>query len=93
MDLAGNAYVPLYPDLAELTHVVAGHPVVAGPEGKDLFIQVTKVGQNPDRWHVSVNNPTDQPITTTLKKAIALPGFDFPDKHITLKPGEYTVLM
>jgi len=91
-DLGGNAYLPLYVDRAETTHVVAGHPVIAGPEGKDLFIQVTKVGQEPDRWHVSVNNPTDQPIATTLEKAIDLPAFEFPKTTLTLKPGEYVVL-
>ncbi len=93
LDLAGSAYLPLYVDRAPVTHVVAGHPVIAGPEAKDLFIQVTKVGQNPDRWHVSVNNPMDRPITTSLRRAMALPGLDLPDRPITLKPGEYVVLL
>jgi hypothetical protein len=88
-DLQGNAYVPLYVDLADVTHVVAGHPVVAGPEGKDLFIQVTKVGDQPERWHVALNNPTDQAITTVLKKAMPLAGFEFPDRTVTLHPGQY----
>jgi hypothetical protein len=92
LDLEGAAYVPLYVDRAAATHVVAGHPVTAGPEGKLLFIQVTKVGDQPHRWHVSVNNPTDQPITTTLKKAIDLPGLEFPDRTVTLAPGQYIVL-
>ena len=77
---------------AELTHVVAGHPVVAGPEGKELFLQVTKVGQAPDRWHVSVNNPTDRPITTTLTKTIPLPGLELPETKIALSPGQYVVV-
>lgn len=92
LDQEGHAYVPLYVDLAETTHVLAGHPLVAGPEGKDLFLQVTKVADQPHRWHISVNNPTDQPITTTLKKSIDLPGLDFPDRTLTLAPGEYLVL-
>ncbi len=91
-DLDGCAYLPLYVDRASTTHVVAGHPVVAGPEAKDLFIQVTHVGRDPDRWHVSVNNPTDQPVATTLKKSIELPGFEFPPTTLKLKPGEYVVL-
>ncbi|MHB9025369.1 MAG: hypothetical protein ACYC7E_14570 [Armatimonadota bacterium] len=92
MDFAGDAWFSLYTSAAPRTHVIAGHPVIAGPEGADLFIQVTKVADEPARWHVSVNNPTDKPITTTLRKAIALPGFDFPNKPITLRPGEYVVL-
>lgn len=92
MDLEGIAYIPLYVDLAEMTHLVAGHPVIAGPEGKELFIQVTKVGSQPDRWHVSVNNPTDQTVTTTLTRAMDLPGLDFPRQAVTLQPGEYRVL-
>jgi len=92
LDFAGNAYVPLYVDAANTTHVVAGHPIVAGPEGEELFLQVTNVGGTPDRWHVSVNNPTDREITTTLHAAMALPGLDFPDRTLTLKPGEYVVV-
>jgi hypothetical protein len=92
MDLAGSAYVPLYPDYAERTHVVIGHPVVAGPEGKELFVQVTKVAEKPARWHVSVNNPTDRAITATLKRSIPLPGLDFPTRPLTLPPGAYLVL-
>ncbi len=92
LDLEGNAYLPLYVELAERTHVVAGHPVIAGPEGAELFIQVTKVGHNPDRWHVSVNNPTDRAITTTLRAEMALPGLELPAEPVTLQPGEYRVL-
>lgn len=92
LDFEGHAYVPLYVDRAPVTHVVAGHPVIAGPEGRELFIQVTKVGVNPDRWHVAVNNPTDQAITTTLKRAMDLPGLDFADSAVTIAPGGYVVL-
>ena len=92
VDTEGVAYVPLYVDYAPVTHVVAGHPVVAGPEGKDLFIQVTKVHDSPDRWHVSVNNPTDKPVTTRLRKAMDLPGLQVPARLVKLRPGEYVVL-
>jgi hypothetical protein len=92
VDLEGCGYIPLYAELADRTHIVAGHPVIAGPEGKDLFIQVTKVGRDPDRWHVSVNNPTDEAVTTELRKAMDLPGFDVPDQAVTLQAGEYKVL-
>ncbi|MHB9134043.1 MAG: CehA/McbA family metallohydrolase domain-containing protein [Armatimonadota bacterium] len=92
LDFYGNGYIPVFVDYAETTSMVAGHPIVAGLEGKELFIQVTNVSGPPDRWHVSVNNPTDRVITATLKKAMDLPGLDFPEKKITLKPGEYVVL-
>ncbi len=92
LDWAGSAYVPLYPNLAESTHVQVGHPIVAGAAGQDVFIQVTKVSDNPDQWHVSVNNPTDQPVTVVLHQAMELPGLNFPDQRITLKAGEYRVL-
>lgn len=92
LDLAGNAYIPLYVSWADKTHIVAGHPVVAGLEGKDLFIQVTHVNDNPQKWHVSVNNPTDKAITTTLKKVMDLPGLDFQSQKITVPPGGYLVL-
>ncbi|MGH9963143.1 MAG: hypothetical protein ACREBC_39505, partial [Pyrinomonadaceae bacterium] len=93
MDVFGFAYVPIYVDKAEETHMLAGHPVVADENGKELFIQVTHVYENPHRWHVSVNNPTDKPIKATLSKAMDLPGFIFHNTAITLKPGEYKVIM
>jgi hypothetical protein len=92
LDLKGVAYLPLYVDLAPTTHILAGHPIVAGPEGQELFIQVTNVGDTPDKWHLSVNNPTDKPITTRLQQAMQLPGLAFPERRITLQPGEYKVL-
>ena len=92
MDWAGNAYIPLYVDYANVTHILAGHPVIAGPEGRELFIQVTKVGENPDKWHVSVNNPTDHPVKTKLQKTLDLPGMDLKIIEIMLQPGEYKVI-
>lgn len=46
----------------------------------------------PFQWHISVNNPTDKEITATLTKNMDLPGFEFPEHNITLKPGEYQLL-
>jgi len=88
----GHAHVPLFVDRAERTHVVAGHPVVAGPEGTDLFIQVTLLTEEPRQWHVAVNNPTDKPITTQLTTAIALPNLVLPEGKVTFAPGEHRVL-
>jgi len=92
LDAYGNAYVPVYADYAENTHLVIGHPIIADQDAEDLFIQVTHINENPQRWHVSVNNPTDKPITTTLTKAINLPGFDFTTQKITVPAGGYMVI-
>jgi len=92
LDFDGAAYVPLYVDWADRTHVVLGHPVVADARGSDLFIQVTHISDQPERWHVAVNNPTDQTIKTTLHQAMDLPGLVFPDIQLTLNPGEYQVI-
>ena len=92
LDVYGNAYVPIYVDYAEKTHVVVGHPVTADQDGKELFIQVTHVNENPQHWHVSVNNPTDKPITTTLQKTMEFPGFDFLTQKVTVPAGGYIML-
>lgn len=92
LDDYGYAYVPLYVDRAPETHVLAGHPVVAGGDGKELFIQVTLMHEKPHQWHVAVNNPTDRPITTQLSRAMDLPKLTLPDRPITLQPGEYRVV-
>ncbi len=78
------------------THVMIGHPVVADAAGKDLFIQVTRLNDGldgrPPAWHLSVNNPTDRPLTSTLRKVMDLPGLRFVQEKITIGPGEYRVL-
>lgn len=97
LDFDGRAYTPLFAGMAPNTHVVFGHPVMADDAGKDLFIQVTRVtegdDQTPASWHVSVNNPLDKPVTTSLRKAMDLPGLDLAETAITLQPGEYKVLV
>jgi len=97
LDLAGRAYIPLYPDLADLTEVEVGHPVVADGRGQDLFIQVTALSGGTKafptyQWYVDVNNPTDQRIESTLSQNMSLPGLQFPTTDITLAPGEHRVL-
>ena len=37
------------------------------------------MNSSPNEYHLAVNNPTDAPITTTLKKCMDLPGFVFAD--------------
>lgn len=96
LDFDNRAYVPLYVSKSPRTHVLIGHPLVADAAGKDLFLQATRLNDGlegkPPAWHLSVNNPTDQPITTTLKRAMDVPGLNFTEETVTLAPGEYRVL-
>ncbi|MCD6408347.1 hypothetical protein J7L87_04770, partial [bacterium] len=86
IDVYGNAYVPVYVDYSDITQFVAGHPVIAeGENAEKLFIQVTHVEDNPDRWHISVNNPTDKTISAVIKKVINLLGMKFEEKNNLIK--------
>lgn len=89
MDCEGNAYVPLYANWADQTHILAGHPVVAGPEASEVFIQVTRISDDPPRFHVSLNNPSEKIVTTALRVAMPMPALEFREKRVTLRPGEY----
>lgn len=92
VDAEGEAYVPLYPDRASTTRILAGHPVVADAAGSDLFIDVTCLGGEPLRWHISVNNPTDHSVTAMLTQAMDLPDLHFAARSVTLAAGGYLVL-
>jgi hypothetical protein len=96
LDFDSRAYVPMYVSMAPVTHDLIGHPVIADDQGKELFIQVTCLGEKDDKsgftWHVSVNNPTDHPVETTLHQAMDLPGLALADLKTTFQPGEYRVL-
>ena len=93
IDADGTTVAPLYVGRAKLTHVVAGHPVVAtgGHDVTNLFIQVTHVSQGV--WHVSVHNPTAAQVTATISKTMELPGLEFATKSISVKAGATTVLV
>lgn len=92
LDFAGNAHIPLYPDKAEKTHILAGHPIVADENGKDLTINVMHIYDNPHQWYIAVNNTTDKPISTKLSQAMELPGLEFGEMDITVQPGEHKEL-
>jgi hypothetical protein len=87
----GTALVPLNVSRSEV-RVLAGHPIVADRRGRDLFIQVTCLGWTPSRWHISVNNPTQHIVETTLSQALALPDIAFQRQSVTLAPGELRTL-
>jgi hypothetical protein len=92
VDASGHAYVPLHVDRADMTEIVAGHPVTADDAGRELSIQVTNLGGSPWRWHVAINNPTGRTIDTVLDAAMGLPGLDIHDKRVRVVPGGYQVL-
>jgi len=92
VDADGMAYVPLAVGRADASTFVAGHPVVADAGGRDLFIEVVCLGGAPPRWHVSVNNPGDRPVETTLRQAMDLPGLRFAERRLAVPPGGYVVL-
>lgn len=75
LDGDGFAYVPLYAARVPLTHVVVGCPVIAkGAGAGELFIQVTHVDEDPQLWHVEINNPATVPVTVTVSRSMDLPG-------------------
>ncbi len=92
LDPEGRAYFPLFASRYDMTHVVAGHPIVAsGTNADQLFIQVIALkgpqeGQ-PGLWNVTVNNPTDQPITAEIRRNWEMPGLTFQEAKVTLPPG------
>jgi len=91
-DREGRVYATFFPDHAQVTEAVIGHPVVCDRD--ELFIQVTRRDDRggPASWHVSVNNPTDQEIRATFRTAIDIPGLDLSPRTMTVPPGAYLFL-
>jgi hypothetical protein len=84
------AYLAVYPDNVPTSHSIVGHPVQC--DHPELIIEFCQLNSRPTEYHLAVNNPTDAPITTTLKKCMDLAGFEFADKRITIAPGAYVVI-
>ena len=84
-------HLAVYTNGVPRSHSMVGHPVQC--DAPELCIQVTHIDHDPPRWYVAVNNPTDQPIRTTLRKAMDLPGFDLPDTIVDLASGAYKVVL
>lgn len=89
MDDRDVIHLAVYPDFAPKTHTLIGHPVVCN--AKDLIVEFTKLSDKPE-YHLAVNNPTDKPIKTTLKKNMDLPGFELPDTPVEVAAGGYVVV-
>jgi hypothetical protein len=90
LDDVDLGYLSVYPDYAGSTHNIVGHPVQC--DNRDLIIEVTQLSTKPLQYYVGVNNPGDQAITTTLKKTMDLPGFEFADTPVTVPAGGYLVV-
>ena len=84
------AHLAVYPDNVPLSHSIVGHPVQC--DNPKLVIEFAQFSAKPVKYRVAVNNPTDLPITTILKKCMDLPGFDFTDKAVEVPPGGYLVV-
>ena len=94
-DLDEVARAALFPDQHENTHVVVGHPVVASDERLKLTAMPRPAeGANARyRWHVAVNNPTDQTITATFERRMDVPGLEMEKQEHSIAPGGYQVLV
>ena len=92
----GFAHAPLYAGLSALS-VVVGHPVVAdAAAGEALIIQCVqaenmRVG-TADKWHVVVNNPTNNTIITTFSKVIPIEELHLTNDSLSVAPGEWTII-
>ena len=62
------------------------------PEDPEWIIEFAQLSAQPPQYRVAVNNPTDAPLKTTLRKCIDLPGFDFPDRPLEVPAGGYLVV-
>lgn len=90
-DDLGVVHLGVYTHGVPRSHSVVGHPVQC--DASALFVQVTQLSNEPPRWYVAVNNPTDESVATVLRKTMDLPGFDFPDTPVELAAGEHRVLL
>ncbi|MGA2618751.1 MAG: hypothetical protein ABSF26_14145 [Thermoguttaceae bacterium] len=83
-------YLAVYPDNVPLSHSIIGHPVQC--DNPQLVIEFAQLNTKPMEYRVAVNNPTDAPIKTILKKCMDLPGFEFADNLVDVPPGGYKVI-
>jgi len=66
------------------------HPIQC--DNPQLVTEFAQLNAKPAEYHVAVNNPTDAPIKTVLKKCMDLPGFEFADTAVDVPPGGYQVI-
>lgn len=87
----GYGFATLYPDYSEITHVIVGHPIVADDERVAIIFAHTN--WKPHEYWLMVNNPTEKPIITTIRRRIPLPNLNFTKQRIVLQPGEDRILL
>jgi len=96
IDERGRVYLPIDVSMARNTRAVVGHPVIADERGAELFIQCVATQANdrgiPTAWQVSVNNPLSEPVTTSIRQAMAVPGLSLSPQTLTIGPGEEVIL-
>jgi hypothetical protein len=94
IDEEGRSYIPVTVGLTDNVHLVAGHPLVADNENvavRVICLEDTAQGKQ-FRWLVTVHNPTDQEIATTLTPAMALPGLFQEKRELTIPAGEEIII-
>ena len=69
--------------MSKKTRFYAGNLLTSDDE--DLVLQV--VTWTPDRLKVEVHNPTDKPITTTVRSPKEITGLSRIDRKVTILPG------
>lgn len=85
------SYLGVYTHGTALSHIIAGHPVIA--DNPDININVAKLTDSPARWRVDVNNPTDIRIRTNVRVNIPELGIPLEETSVVLEPGEYRTLI
>ena len=84
LDFDACAHAPLYVDLAEMTSVVVGHPVIITSGNNvslwtSVFIEVVKISDTSNSsWVVTANNPTSTDLSVTMQPLWNMRGFPIP---------------
>ncbi len=91
-DFDGRVYAALYPDHSHATQVVVGHPIVCDHPELILEVMPRTDESNRYQWHIAVNNPTDESVTTVFRQSMELPGLSFIEQEHRVPAGGYVVL-
>ena len=93
LDREGRAYFSIFPDRADRTELVLGHPVVCDRD--ELFIQVTRLDDlpAPGSWSVTLNNPTEREIVTRCRVAFEVPGLALETREYSIPAGAELALI
>jgi hypothetical protein len=81
----GVGYIRLDPEYADVTHVAVGHPIVVSDPR--VFVNFVQTEENPNAYHLLLNNPTDETLQVKVRQTMNLPGLDFGTRVVELAPG------